>query len=62
MVPAMNELLFPRTDAGVLAQIIIVVLLWLVAAVALRRNRDLVWFVSGLAMLAFAWFGLRAVH
>lgn len=58
----MNELLFPRTDAGVLAQVVIVVLLWLVAAVALRRNRDLVWFASGLAMLAFAWFGLRAVH
>jgi hypothetical protein len=58
----MNELLFPRTDAGVLAQVIIVSALWLVAVVALRRNRDLVWFVSGLAMLAFAWFGLRSVH
>jgi hypothetical protein len=58
----MNELLFPRTDAGVLAQVIIVSALWLVAAVAVRRNRDLVWFVSGLAMLAFAWFGLRSVH
>jgi len=58
----MNELLFPRTDAGVLAQIIIVSTLWLVVAIALRRNRDLVWFVSGLAMLAFAWFGLRSVH
>lgn len=58
----MNELLFPRTDAGVLAQVIIVSALWLVAAVAVRRNRDLVWFVSGLAMLAFAWFGVRAVH
>ena len=58
----MNELLFPRTDAGVLAQVIIVAAVWLVAAVAMRRNRDLVWFVSGLAMLAFGWFGLRAVH
>ena len=58
----MNELLFPRTDAGVVAQIIVVSVLWLLLAVAVRRNRDLVWFVSGLAMLAFAWFGLRAVH
>ncbi|MFN3216775.1 MAG: hypothetical protein ACE367_09800 [Acidimicrobiales bacterium] len=58
----MNELLFPRTDAGVLAQVVLVSVLWLLAAVAVRRNRDLVWFVSGLAMLAFAWFGLRALH
>lgn len=58
----MNELLFPRTDAGVLAQVVLVSVLWLVAVVAVRRNRDLVWFVSGLATLAFAWFGLRAVH
>ena len=58
----MNELLFPRTDTGVLVQVVIVSAVWLVAAVAVRRNRDLVWFVSGVAMLAFAWFGLRAVH
>lgn len=58
----MNELLFPRTDAGVLVQVIVVAVVWLGLVVAVRRNRDLVWFVSGLAMLAFAWFGLRAVH
>jgi len=58
----MNELLFPRTDAGVLAQVIVVSALWVVLAVVVRRNRDLVWFVSGLAMLAFSWFGLRSVH
>ena len=58
----MTELLFPRTDAGVLAQIVIVAAVWVVAVVVVRRNRDLVWFVSGLAMLAYAWFGIRALH
>ena len=30
--------------------------------VAVRRDRDLLWFVGGLATLTFAWFALRTVH
>ena len=31
-------------------------------SIAVRRNRDLLWFVAGRARLTFAWFALRTVH
>jgi hypothetical protein len=32
------------------------------ALIAVRHNRDLLWFVGGLATLTFAWFALRTLH
>ena len=58
----MVELLLPRTDAGVLAQTVTAALVYTGALVAVRRNRDLLWFVGGLATLTFAWFALRTIH
>lgn len=56
------ELLLPRTDAGVLAQLLAFgagafLVLWLV-----RARRDVVVLVSGLTVLALALMGLRALH
>jgi hypothetical protein len=56
------ELLLPRTDAGAVARALIAAVLYTGALVGLRRNRDLLWFVGGLATLTYAWFALRAVH
>jgi hypothetical protein len=56
------DLLLPRTDAGALAQAVTAAVLYTGALVAVRRNRDLLWFVGGLATLTFAWFALRTVH
>jgi len=56
------ELLLPRTDAGALAQAVAAAVVTTGALIALRRNRDLMWFVGGLATLTFAWFALRTVH
>jgi hypothetical protein len=58
----LKDLLLPRTDAGALAQAIAAAVLFSVALIAVRRNRDLIWFVAGLASLTFAWFALRTVH
>ena len=58
----MTELLLPRTDAGVLAQTVTAAVVYTGALVAVRRSRDLRWFVAGLAALTFAWFGLRSIH
>lgn len=58
----MIDLLLPRTDAGALAQVIGAAAIAATALVLVRHNRDLVWFVAGLATLTFAWFGLRTVH
>jgi hypothetical protein len=56
------ELLLPRTDAGALAQAVAAAIVTTGALIAVRRNRDLLWFVSGLATLTFAWFALRTLH
>ncbi len=59
---ALMELLLPRTDAGVVAQLVAfgtgaTLTLWLI-----RRRRDLLIFVSGLTLFALALMGLRALH
>lgn len=58
----LKDLLYPRTDAGALTQLIVVAVFWLASAVVLRHRRDIFTFVSGLVMITFAWFGLRALH
>lgn len=58
----MIDLLLPRTDAGALAQTVGAVVVYCALAVAVRRNRDLLWFVAGLATITAAWFALRTVH
>lgn len=57
-----DDIVFPATDGGVLAQVIVlavvaVVLLWLV-----RKVKDLVWFVAGLTVLVAGLMALRTVH
>lgn len=56
------ELLLPRTDAGALAQAVAAAVATAGVLIAVRRNRDLLWFVGGLATLTFAWFALRTLH
>jgi hypothetical protein len=56
------DLLLPRTDGGVYAQVLGLALgygavLWMV-----RRNRDLVIFVVGLAVFTAGLLGVRALH
>ncbi len=58
----MIELLLPRTDGGVLVQVVVAVVFFTGLGFAVRRNRDLVVFVSGLATITAAWFALRTVH
>jgi hypothetical protein len=57
-----GELLLPRTDAGAGVQAVVVLVAVVVALVAVRRNRELVWFVAGLAVLVGAGMALRTVH
>lgn len=58
----MVDLFLPRTDAGVLVQVVVAVVFFTVLGFAVRRNRDLLVFVSGLATIVAAWFALRTVH
>jgi hypothetical protein len=58
----MIDLLLPRTDGGVLAQAIVVAVVSGIALVIVRRNREVTLLVAGLATVAVAWMGLRALH
>jgi hypothetical protein len=62
MSDVLIDLLLPRTDAGVAAQVIGAVVVFVVAGVLVRRSRDLLWFVGGLASVTFAWFAVRTLH
>lgn len=57
----MIELLFPRTDAGVLVQLGAVVAVTTSLLVWIRRREVLV-FVSGVSLVLLSLIGLRALH
>ncbi len=54
----------PRTDAGVIAQVVITLLVGtpLVVAFYRRRLTELVWFFGGLEFLLLALYAYRTVH
>lgn len=58
----LREILLPRTDAGVLFQVVLAAVTYGTLIVAVRRNRDVLSFVVGLATITAAWFAFRAVH
>jgi hypothetical protein len=58
----LRDLLLPRTDAGVLVQALVVVVLTVVALVGVRREPALRLLVLGVATMIAAGFGLRALH
>lgn len=59
---AANELLLPRTDAGVGAQILVTIALTVAIVVLVRRERSLVLVTVGAATVVLGLMGLRALH
>jgi hypothetical protein len=59
---ATSELLLPRTDAGVLAQVIGVTAVTVVLAILVRRERSLVMLTMGAGMVLLGLMGMRALH
>jgi hypothetical protein len=57
-----RDLLFPATDAGVLAQVIGVLVTTVVVLVLVRRERSLVTLTIGIALVVLGFFGFRALH
>ena len=58
----MEDVLWPRTDAAVVVQAIVVVGVTSLAAVLLRRERALVLLVCGIGAVVIGLMGLRALH
>lgn len=57
-----HDLLLPRTDAGVVAQVSLLVLLVVVGLYKTWRVPDLRRLVAGVGMFVFGLMALRAVH
>lgn len=62
MASLIDDLLYPATDAGVAAQVVGVVVVAAVMATLVRRERSLVMFTLGAAMVVLGLFGVRALH
>jgi hypothetical protein len=58
----LRDLLLPTTDAGVVAQALLALVVLTAAFVAVRRDRDLRLLVLGVATLTAGLFMLRAAH
>lgn len=58
----MIDLILPATDAGVVVQTVIVLVLGAGAVIATRRRREWMLVAIGLTLLVFGFFGLRALH
>jgi hypothetical protein len=55
-------MIFPASDAGVVAQLIIITLVFAAAVWLLRRRPEVRTLAIGLWMLAYGAAGLRALH
>ena len=53
---------FPETDAGVVVQGIVTLIIAVVIGVAVRRERSLVLLVIGITSVTLGWYGLRGLH
>lgn len=58
----LRDLLLPATDGGVYAQAIGLAVITVLALVLVRRNRDVVVFVVGVAVFTGALMALRTLH
>lgn len=60
----MRDLFLPRTDLGVLVQVLLTLVVGTPIVLALYRRRlgELVWFVGGLMVLLLGLFAYRTVH
>lgn len=58
----MRQILLPGTDAGVVVQVVAVMVIWICLLVIVRRSAEARLLVGGLGMITLAWFGLRALH
>lgn len=56
------ELLLPATDAGAIGQMAGAIVLTIVAAVLLRRHRDVQLLAIGVGVMAFSLMAVRTLH
>jgi hypothetical protein len=54
--------MLPRTDAGALVQVVVVLIIMGAVAFAARRERSLVLLTAGIGLVTLALMGVRTLH
>lgn len=52
----------PTTDAGVLAQVVVTLLVASAVIVLVRQERSLVLLAVGVTLVVLGWYGIRSLH
>ena len=52
----------PATNAGVLVQVVLTLVVVIISIVLVRSERSLVLLVVGVAMVLLGWYGIRGLH
>ena len=53
---------FPETDAGVVVQVVVTLLVAILIGVAVRKERSLMLLLIGITMITMGWYGIRGLH
>lgn len=53
---------FPTTDAGVIVQVVVTVLIGVVLGVLVRKESSLILLVAGVTLVTLGWYGIRGLH
>jgi hypothetical protein len=53
---------FPETDAGVVVQVVVTLLIAIALGVLVREERSLVLLVIGVTLVTLGWYGIRGLH
>lgn len=56
------DILLPRTDAGALAQVVVVAVAVVATLVVVRRSAEARLLVLGVGLVALGWMALRTLH
>ena len=53
---------FPETDAGVVVQVVVTLVIAITVGVVVRKEQSLVLLVIGVTMVTLGWYGIRGLH
>ncbi len=56
------DILLPRTDAGALAQVVVLAVTLVATLVVVRRSAEARLLVLGVGLVALGWMALRTLH
>lgn len=57
-----SSIILPETDSAAYTQLILLIAVTAIASIIFRKSREVLTLIAGMAILTFAFMGLRAIH